>query len=172
MNANNFWKPWITQHSYRDCSQLYSISILHFSWAQKFEKFKIHLIHCSSIQIMSTSYSKYRVQVKCTLVQALRLCTGLTAHRRSRGIALLFLDYDTRREWEVNVTPRPLLTPRKDTVPIVQEAGWTPELVWTREENLASIGIRSPDRPARNQSLYSKYTVQIKMSRLLHTIIF
>ena len=26
---------------------------------------------------------------KCTLVQALRLCTGRTAHRRSRGIALL-----------------------------------------------------------------------------------
>ena len=32
------------------------------------------------------------VKVKCTLVQALRLCTGLTAHRRSRDIALLFHD--------------------------------------------------------------------------------
>ena len=31
-------------------------------------------------------------QVKCTLVQALRLCTGRTAHRGSRGIALLFRD--------------------------------------------------------------------------------
>ena len=29
-------------------------------------------------------------KVKCTLVQALRLCTGRTAHRGSRGIALLF----------------------------------------------------------------------------------
>jgi len=28
---------------------------------------------------------------KCTLVQALRLCTGRTAHRASRGIALLFM---------------------------------------------------------------------------------
>ena len=28
-------------------------------------------------------------KVKCTLVQALRLCTGRTAHRGSRGIALL-----------------------------------------------------------------------------------
>ena len=28
---------------------------------------------------------------KCTLAQALRLCTGRTAHRGSRGIALLFL---------------------------------------------------------------------------------
>jgi len=31
-------------------------------------------------------------KVKCTLVQALRLCTGRTAHRGSRGIALLFHD--------------------------------------------------------------------------------
>jgi len=29
-------------------------------------------------------------KVKCTLVQALWLCTGRTAHRGSRGIALLF----------------------------------------------------------------------------------
>jgi len=31
-------------------------------------------------------------KVKCTLVQALRLCTGCMAHRGSRGIALLFHD--------------------------------------------------------------------------------
>jgi hypothetical protein len=30
------------------------------------------------------------VKVKCTLVQALRLCTGRTAHRGSRGTALLY----------------------------------------------------------------------------------
>ena len=36
-------------------------------------------------------------KVKCTLVQALRLCTGRTAHRGSRGIALLFLYHGTRR---------------------------------------------------------------------------
>ena len=30
-------------------------------------------------------------------VQALRLCTGRTAHRASRGIALLVLDHDTKR---------------------------------------------------------------------------
>ena len=37
------------------------------------------------------------VKVKCTLVQAIRLCTGRTAHRRSRGTALLFHDRGTRR---------------------------------------------------------------------------
>ena len=67
---------------------------------------------------------KYKkVKVKVTLVQALRLCTGCTAHRVSRGIVLPFLDNGTRRGWEVSVTPRPFFTPRKDPVPIVQEAG-------------------------------------------------
>jgi hypothetical protein len=36
-------------------------------------------------------------KVKCTLVQALRLCTGRTAYRESRGIALTFHDHGTRR---------------------------------------------------------------------------
>ena len=36
-------------------------------------------------------------KVKCTLVQALRLCTGRTANSGSRGIPLLFLDHGTRR---------------------------------------------------------------------------
>jgi len=34
-----------------------------------------------------------KVKVKVTLVQALRLCTGLTAHKGSRGIALPFHDH-------------------------------------------------------------------------------
>jgi len=34
--------------------------------------------------------------VKCTLVQKMRPCTGRTAHRGSRGIALLVLDDGTR----------------------------------------------------------------------------
>jgi hypothetical protein len=33
--------------------------------------------------------------------------------------------------------PQPLFTPRKDPVPIVQEAGWAPGPVWTGAENLA-----------------------------------
>jgi hypothetical protein len=45
-------------------------------------------------------------------------------------------------------------TPGKGPVPIVQEAGWAPGQVWTCAKNLAPTGIRSPDRPARSQSLY------------------
>jgi len=33
---------------------------------------------------------KVKVKVKCTLVQELRLCTGRTAHMKSRCVALLF----------------------------------------------------------------------------------
>jgi hypothetical protein len=50
--------------------------------------------------------------------------------------------------------PRPISTPGKDPLAIVQEAGWAPGPVWIGAENLALIGIRSPDRPARSQSLY------------------
>jgi len=50
--------------------------------------------------------------------------------------------------------PRPLFAVGKDQVPIVQEAGWAPGPVWTGAENLASTGIRSPDRRTRSQSLY------------------
>jgi hypothetical protein len=93
------------------------------------------------------------VKVKITLVQALRLCTGRTANRGSRGIALPFLDHGTRSGWGVSVTPRPLSIPEKDPVPIVQEGGWAPGLVWTGAENFAATEIRSPNRPARIKSL-------------------
>ena len=97
---------------------------------------------------------KGKSEVKCTLVQVLMLCTDRTAHRGSRGIALLFLDHGTRKGWGVSFTPRPLFTPRKDPVPTVQEAGLVPGPVWTCAENLAPTEIRSPARPARSQSLY------------------
>jgi len=84
-------------------------------------------------------------------------CTGTealyrpTAHRESGGITLLFFVHGTRR---VSVTPRSLFTAGKDPIPIVQGAGWPPGPVLTDAENLATTGIRSPDRPARSQSLY------------------
>ena len=52
-------------------------------------------------------------------------------------------------------TPRPgRFAPGKDPVPVVQEAGWAPGPVWTCAENFSSTGIRSPDLPARSESLY------------------
>jgi hypothetical protein len=64
--------------------------------------------------------------VKCTLVQALRLCTGRTAYKGSRGIALPFHNHGTRRGEGSASRPGPFFTPGKDLVPTVQEAGWAP----------------------------------------------
>ena len=51
--------------------------------------------------------------------------------------------------------PRPgRFTPGKDPVHIVWEAGCARGPVWTVAVNLIPTGFRSPDRPARSQSLY------------------
>ena len=122
------------------------------------DKIKAVLVRALTKTLAGSGFIYWRLSptaLKCTLVQALRLCTGRTAHRGSRGIALLFLDHGTRRGWGVSVTPRPLFTPRKDPVPIVQEAGWAPGPVWTGAENLA------PHRdsiPGPSGSVASPYT--------------
>jgi hypothetical protein len=73
------------------------------------------------IQFFKTVPLRNKVKkVKCTLVQALRLCKGRTAHRGCRRIVLPFLNHNTRSGWEVSVTPWPLFTPGKGSVPIVQ----------------------------------------------------
>ena len=94
-----------------------------------------------------------QVKLNCTLVQTLKLCTGHTAHRGSKGIALPFHDHGTRRG-EVSASHPGRFYPRENPVPSVQEAGWAPEPVWTGEENLASTGIWSLDRIARRPSIY------------------
>ena len=44
--------------------------------------------------------------------------------------------------------------PRKGPVTILKKAGWVPGLVWTVAENLFSTRFRTPNRPARSESLY------------------
>ena len=95
------------------------------------------------------------VKVKCTLVQALRLCTSRTAHRGSKGISLLFLDHGTRRgEGSASRLGRSLL-PGKTRYPLyVQEAGWVPGPVWTGAEKFALPGFD----PRTVQPVASRYT--------------
>jgi hypothetical protein len=45
------------------------------------------------------------------------------------------------------------LAQEKHSVPIVQEVGWSPGVVWTGVENVTPTGIQSPDRPAHSESL-------------------
>ena len=108
----------------------------------------------------------------CTCTEALYRPYGPWGNR---GITLPFHDHSARRWWGVSVTPQPLFTPVKDPVPIVQEAGWAPGPVWTGAENLVPTGIRSPDHPARSQSLYwlryVAHGTDMRMSKFAITIL-
>jgi len=70
-----------------------------------------------------------------------------------RVIALLFHDHGIRRGWVVSSTPWPHFNPGKDPVPILQEAGWAPGLVWTGRKSCHHRDLIL-DRPAHSQSLY------------------
>ena len=55
----------------------------------------------------------------------------------------------TRRKWMISFTSRPLYPRERTPVPIKQEAGWAPKLVWTFRPNkkfLALVVIRNPNR--------------------------
>jgi hypothetical protein len=92
-------------------------------------------------------------EVKCTLVQALRFCTGRTAYRGSRGIALPGLNHDTRRGKVSASLPGRTSPPGKTRYPLYRRLDG-------RKAGLdgcgksSTIGIRFPDRPASSQSLY------------------
>jgi hypothetical protein len=80
----------------------------------------------------------------------------ITGHQAPRGEQSNSSILSQPRRWEgslVSTTPR-LLYPEKDLVTIEQQVGWAPWPVWTCATYLALTGIRSPDRPARSQSLY------------------
>jgi len=98
-------------------------------------------------------------------------CTGSealyrpTAHWRSRGIALLFLDHGTRRRWGVSATLRPLFTPRKPWYPLYRRLGGPQGRSGQVRKNLASTGIRSPDvQPVASR--YSDYATRLTSHRL------
>jgi len=95
-----------------------------------------------------------KVKVKCTFVHALRLCTGRTAHRGSRGIALLFLDHGTRRGEGSASRPGHSLPPGKTRYPFYRRLDGPQGRSGQVRKISPPTGIRSPDRPARSQSLY------------------
>ena len=64
------------------------------------EVFKVYSVVYHQLSLELKIMAMHRKQtvlkkVKCPLVQALRLCTGRTAHRGSRGIVLPFRDHGT-----------------------------------------------------------------------------
>ena len=91
---------------------------------------------------LNSNIGKYKV----TLHQATKARWG------SRGTLPLMMTLDgggsaQRYAWVA-------LPSGNDPVPTVYENVWVPRPVLTGAENLANTGIRSPDRPARRESLY------------------
>ena len=74
-------------------------------------------------QRLQFAANKKLKNVKCALVQALGLCTGRTAHRGSRGIAVLFIDHGTRRGEESASRPGRSLPPGKTRYPLYRRLG-------------------------------------------------
>jgi hypothetical protein len=58
---------------------------------------------------------------------------------------------DSQRHAPAAVPPGQRLCTR---YPFLQQAGCAPGPMWTGAENVAPTGIRSPDRPARSDSVY------------------
>jgi hypothetical protein len=89
---------------------------------------------------------------KFTLEQATK------AHRMIRCKPYSFFNLCARWRWVVNALPRPLYPRERPCTlyPFYRRLGGgrSGGVVWRSVENLAPTGIRSPDRPARSESLY------------------
>ena len=96
----------------------------------------------------------FKYIVQCTLVQALRLCTGRMAHRGSRGIALLFHDHGTRRGEGSASRPGRSLPPGKTWYPLYRRLGGHQG----RSGQVRKISPLSGFDPRTVQAVASQYT--------------
>ena len=93
-------------------------------------------------------------KVNCTLVQALRHCTGRTARRGSRGIALPFHDHGTRRREDLASRPCRFLPPGKTRYPFYRRLGGPQG----RSGQIRKISPPPEFDPRTVQPLASRYT--------------
>jgi len=144
-----------------------SVHHLSLSWASPIQSIYPHPTSWRSILILSThlclglpsgllpsGFPSKNLYKHLLLVNVKWSCyrPGM-AQRVGRGIALLFHDRGTRRGWVVSSTPRSHITPGKEPVPILQEAGWAPGPVSTGGKSRPQRDS-VPDRQTRSQSLY------------------
>jgi hypothetical protein len=110
---------------------------------------KVHVSCLSSVYILERElYIIYSVKVKVPRNRPEGPGGG------GRGIALLLLDLGARRGWVVSTTPRPLYPRERPGTHCT--GGWVGPTAGLDvcEKSRPPTGIRSPDRPARSQSLY------------------
>jgi hypothetical protein len=88
-----------------------------------------------------------KLKVKVTLKQGMKAPLG--KQRYSFTLSLT-----SATDGGMRSTPRPLYPLERDPVATAQEADLVPRPVCMSVENLASIWIRSPDRPDSNDSRY------------------
>lgn len=69
-------------------------------------------------------------------------------HMRGGRYFYLFFNLSSRWAWTVNTISQTLFPLERDHVPIVQEAGWALEPVWTGRKNLASTAVGTRNCPA------------------------
>jgi hypothetical protein len=110
-NKTNVVKLWETQRVNKISGK--NETTQHLAYNQRDWKPVQLFLRCTNMSELGTWHMVKVSKVKCTLVQALRLCRGLTAHMGSRGIALPLHDHGTRRGRGVSITPRPLFTPQE-----------------------------------------------------------
>jgi hypothetical protein len=90
-----------------------------------------------------------KVKVKCTRVQALRLCTGRTDHRGSRSMALPFMIMALEGV-RGQCHPPAAFYPRERPGTHCTEGCVGPRAGLDRRGISRPTGVRSPDRPARS----------------------
>ena len=149
INKDTFCSRW-----YRNCIQFTEQLNVNLN-SQPRCNIKIHCTYWNKCALSQVLCTKVKVKVHCTLVQALRLCTGRTARRGSRGVALPFHDHGTSRGWGVSVTPHPLFSPPgKTRYPLYRRLGGSQGRSGQVRKISSPTGIRSLDLPAHSQSLY------------------
>jgi hypothetical protein len=110
------------------------------------------LSYASSFQFIFTSYPF--INAKAVPLHTMKALGG----KEYSSYSFLTLALDGG-EWSASRPGRALVPGKGPPVPIVQQAGWAPEPVWTQTRGkilspLPGIEPRSPDRPARSQTLY------------------
>jgi hypothetical protein len=80
-------------------------------------------------QIARTKYFWGCVQIMWPKIQEEKVKENVTPWHVYAG------NIGARREWVVSITSRPF-TPGNDSVPIVNETGWTSRMVWVEKESL------------------------------------